>query len=181
MKRYLVERTTRALARRNGADASYVMALYDASPAALRGIGKVSAMLRHREAIPVEAALAAQLVGALQEGCGSCVQIHINMARQAKVADGLIAAILCDDHDELPPDAALAAWFASAIGRRSTDEAEAREAVRARWGEKGVIDLTMATQVSRFLTMLKAGFGYASTCTSLSVGERTVLPKRRSA
>jgi len=34
-------------------------------------------------------------------------------------------------------------------------------AVRARWGDKGVIDLTMALQMGRMFPMVKAGLGYA--------------------
>ena len=171
----------RTAARRNGVDVGYIMALYDASPAAVRNLGKVSALLAHRETVPVQAAFAAQLIGALEEGCGSCVQIHIGMARRAGVPDGEIEAILRDDQAGLSPDAALAARFALAISRRSVDEAEARKAVRVRWGEKGVVDLVMATQVSRFLTMLKAGFGHATACGQLSVGPVTIVPVRRAA
>jgi AhpD family alkylhydroperoxidase len=144
-------------------------------------LGKVSALLAHREKVPVEAAFAAQLIGALEEGCGSCVQIHIGMARRAGLRDHAIEALLRDDQAALSPDAALAARFALAISRRSGDESEARDAVRARWGEKGVIDLVMATQVSRFLTMLKAGFGHATACDQLSVGPSTIVPVRRAA
>lgn len=181
MKRFLVERAMRAAAARNGTDVSYLMALYDASPTALRGLGKVSALLAHREAVPVEASFAAQLVGALEEGCGSCVQIHIGMARKAGVADALIEAILTDNNDDLPPDVALAVSFARAISRRSEAEAAARELVRTRWGDKGVIDLVLAAQTSRFLTMLKAGFGHATACGPLRVGDRTIHARRRAA
>lgn len=181
MKRFLIERTMRAAVRRNGGDVAYAMALYDASPAALTGLGRVSALLRHREVVPVEAAFAAQLTGALEEGCGSCVQIHIGMARQAGMADASIEAVLVGDTARLPADTALAVRFALAISRRTGDEASAREAVRTRWGDKGIVDLVLATQVSRFLSMLKAGFGHATACGPLTVGDRTVMPVRQAA
>jgi AhpD family alkylhydroperoxidase len=181
MKRFLIERAMRAAAKRKGADVDYTMALYDASPAALRHLGKAVSFLQHREAVGVEPAYAAQLVGALEEGCGSCVQIHVQMARNDGVPDAVIEAVLTDDGRHMSADVALAVRFAVAIARRTSDESDARQAVRTRWGDKGVIDLVMATQTSRFLSMLKAGFGHAAACGMLSVGERTVVPRRRAA
>lgn len=77
--------------RKRGGDADYILALYDASPRALKHIGKAVAMLDHREAVTIEAAYAAQIAGALSEGCGSCLQIHFDMASKAGVNDDLIA------------------------------------------------------------------------------------------
>jgi AhpD family alkylhydroperoxidase len=178
MKRKLERLIIEAIARRTGTYGEYIIKLRAISPRALRRLGAAARMLTHREAVPVDAAYAAQLAGALAEGCGSCVQIHVTMARKAGVADDQIAAMLQNDQSSLSPDAVLAMRFARAITIRSADEAPAREAVRDRWGDKGVVDLTIATQASRFLSMLKAGFGYATECGPLLIGERTVTPVR---
>jgi AhpD family alkylhydroperoxidase len=181
MRQKLVKLVIEAAARRNGGDSSYMVALYAASPRVLRRLKSAVDMLSHREAIPVEAAYAAQLTGALAEGCGSCVQIHINMARDAAMGDEQIEAILLGDETALSVNVALAMRFARAISSRSPDEHAARECVRARWGDKGVVDVTMATQASRFLSMLKFGFGFATTCDSLLVGGRVVNPTNAAA
>jgi hypothetical protein len=59
--------------------------------------------------------------------------------------------------------------FADAVLRRSGGDDACRDAVRARWGEKGVIDLTMALQIGRMFPMVKAGLGYARECRQVSV------------
>lgn len=170
-----------AAARRDPENAGYMLALYDASPRVLRQLKAAVGMLSHREAVPVDAAYAAQFVGALAEGCGSCVQIHVDMALGGGVSEGQIEAMLKGDEAAVSRDVALAMRFARALVLRSSTEAELREEVRERWGHKGVIDLTMAVQTSRFLSMLKAGFGYATTCGTISVGERRVGPEREPA
>ena len=177
LERLIIE----AMARRNGGDAEYIINLRAISPRALRHVGAAARMLSHREAVPADAACAAQLIGALAEGCGSCVQIHVHMARKAGVSDEQIGAILQNDGDALSAEIALAIRFARAIIRHSADEGAAREAARAKWGDKGVVDLTIATQTSRFLSMLKGGFGYAAQCGSLTVGECRVVPVREAA
>ena len=172
LMRKAIERT----ARSSGQDPAYTLAFYDASPKSLMAVGRFAGLLKHRECVSAEAHFAAQITGALQEGCGSCVQIHIDMARSEGVADALIETIVTGEVERLPPDPSLAVRFARAIGTHSDDEMAAREAVRQRWGDKGVADLAMATQVSRFLSMIKAGMGHATACGPLSVGERRISP-----
>lgn len=176
MRRKLVQMAIDASARRIGGDTDYIMSLYEISPRVLKRLGAAVKMLSHRETVPIEAAYTAQLVGALAEGCGSCVQIHINMAREAGMNDAVIASVLLGDLAELPFEAALAFRLARALVERSEDEPFARQAVQDLWGGKGVVDLTIATQVSRFLSMLKYGFGHATSCEALSVGDRRLTP-----
>jgi hypothetical protein len=57
---------------------------------------------------------------------------------------------------------------------RSDDQDRQREAVRARWGEKGVIDLTMALQMGRLFPMMKLALGYAKECRRVSVNGHEV-------
>jgi hypothetical protein len=57
---------------------------------------------------------------------------------------------------------------------RSDDQDRQREAVRARWGEKGVIDLAMALQMGRLFPMMKLALGYAKECRRVNVDGREV-------
>ena len=49
-----------------------------------------------------------------------------------------------------------------------------RDAVRAQWGQKGVIDLTLALQMGRMFPMVKAGLGYAKECRRVTVDGNNV-------
>ena len=49
-----------------------------------------------------------------------------------------------------------------------------RDAVKAQWGQKGVIDLTMALQLGRMFPMVKAGLGYAKECRRVTVSGHNV-------
>ena len=59
--------------------------------------------------------------------------------------------------------------LADAIVRRSVEDDTYREAVRARWGDKGVIDLAMGLQMGRLFPMMKLALGYAKECRRVSV------------
>ena len=174
MFKILVERALDSSAKRYDGDASYLRAMYAASPRALRKFGSVSKLAAHREAASVEACYAAKLVGVLAEDCGPCTQMIVNMAREAKVNDIQIEAVLRADPTAMSIDTALGFRFAHAIVSRSCDEDAARQAVRARWGDKGIIDLTLAAQISRMFPMVKAGLGFATACRRVTIGAKSV-------
>ena len=51
---------------------------------------------------------------------------------------------------------------------------DTRDAVRAQWGEKGVIDLAFALQMGRMYPMMKAALGYAKECRRISVDGKQI-------
>jgi len=74
----------------------------------------------------------------------------------------------------MTPSVALGFQFADAVAHRSMDDDMYRNAVRARWGEKGVIDLSMALQLGRTFPMIKFALGYARECRRVSVAGHQV-------
>jgi hypothetical protein len=176
---------SRAYLNRFGArydyDVSYMLHMLDRSPVAFRRFARLFALAQHRESAPVEAVIAAKLIGAMAEDCGPCTQLVVNFAKEAGVSADQVEAVLKSDHVAMNDAVALAVRFADAIVRRLPHDDEAREAVRARWGDKGVIDLTLALQVGRLFPMVKAGLGYAKECRRVQVEGRTVEVARQAA
>lgn len=155
---------------------AYMKMLSDAAPIALEKFLQATALARHRETVPPEASLVAGLVGVMAEDCGSCVQILVDMAREGGVHDAVIEAVLVADTSKMTGDAQIAFLFASAIVARSSAADDIREIVRQRWGDKGIVDLTMATQANRLYPMVKTGLGFAGSCPNVMVGEKSVIP-----
>lgn len=174
MRKWFAKAMIDRFGRKYDYDVSYMRAMLDASPEAFFKFIAVTKLSLHAEAAPKDAVFAAKLVGTLIEDCGPCTQLVADMAREAGVADDVIAAILSRDESAMSADAAIGYLFADAVARRSDDEDAARERVRTAWGEKGVIDLTFALQISRLYPMTKAGLGYAKTCSRVMIGERAI-------
>ena len=174
MRSWIARRTLRAFAKRYGYDVSYLEMMLNESPAAFFKFAPVMKAAAHREAAPIEASFAAKIVGALAEDCGPCTQLVVDMALEAGMAKDQIEAVLRRDPRAMSDTTRLAFKFADAAVRRSTDDEEFRDAVRAQWGEKGVIDLTLALQLGRMFPMVKAGFGYAKECRRVMVDGNNV-------
>jgi hypothetical protein len=96
------------------------------------------------------------------------------MALEAGMARDQIEAVLRRNVAAMTPSVALGFQFADAVAHRSMDDDKYRNAVRARWGEKGVIDLTMALQMGRTFPMVKFALGYARECRRVSVAGHQV-------
>lgn len=181
MLRLLAHRALDRFSQRFDYDVSYMRAILAASPGAFMRLTDLTKAASHREIAPKDAAYAAKLVGAMAEDCGPCTQLVVNMARADKVAEREIEAVLERQVDAMNPDTALGFRFAEAIIYRLAHEDETREAVRAQWGDKGLIDLAYALQIGRVFPMLKAGLGYAKECGRISVGDKLIDVVKRAA
>lgn len=181
MIRWLTDRYLRRMGARYGYDVGYMQAMLQQAPGAFFKFAKLFDLARHRDAAPKAAVFAAKLVGAMAEDCGPCVQLVVNLAREASVEPSELAAVLRRDAEAMSADAALGFRFAEAVVWRLPEEDELRDAVRTQWGEKGVIDLALAIAVGRVFPMIKAGMGYAKTCRRVSVDGAPVDVLKRAA
>lgn len=162
-------------------DVSYMRHMLDHSPRAFFRFVKLLPLAQHRESAPKEAVMAAGLVGAMFEDCGPCTQLAVHFAAERGVDSAQVEAVLRRDESAMSNDVALGFRFADAILRRTPDEDDVRERVRTRWGERGLIDLTFALQISRIFPMVKAGLGYAKECRRVEVAGRQVDVVKRAA
>jgi hypothetical protein len=174
MHSLIARRMLRATSKRYGYDTSYLEMMLKESPSAFFKFAPVMKAAGHREVVPVDAGFAAKIVGALAEDCGPCTQLVVDMALEAGMPKDQIEAVLRRDPRAMNSDTVLGFRFADAVVRRSPDDDEYRDAIRAQWGEKGVIDLTLALQMSRMFPMVKAGLGYARECRRVIVDGHNV-------
>jgi hypothetical protein len=181
----MLKRLARAYLKRMGArydyDVSYMLAMLEHSPKAFFAFAKLFPLAQHRESAPKDAVIAAKLMGSMAEDCGPCTQLVVNFAREQRIDPDQVEAVLRRDVSAMNDDVALAFRFADAILNRLPGEDDVRETVRARWGDKGVVDLTLSLQISRIFPMVKAGLGYAKECRRVEVAGRPVDVVKRAA
>ena len=182
MRSWIARRTLRAFAKRYGYDVSYLEMMLNCSPSAFFKFAPVMKAAAHREAVPIDASFAAKIVGALAEDCGPCTQLVVDMALEAGMPRDQIEAVLRRDPRAMNDATTLGFRFADSVVRRAIEkEDEFRDAVRAQWGQRGVIDLTLALQMGRMFPMVKAGLGYARECRRVTVDGNNIDVVRQAA
>lgn len=179
MRKFLARLMLRKYARHYNYNTGYLEMMLQEAPSAFFKFAKVMSVAQHREVVPIEALYAAKLVAALAEDCGPCTQLVVDMAREAGVAGHQIEAVLAGKAIAMTEATVLGYRFARAVIDRSVDDGDCRDAVRAQWGDKGVIDLSLALAISRLFPMLKAGLGYAMECRRVIIdGKRVQVVKQ---
>jgi len=154
-------------------DVSYQLYLLAQAPKAYWKFARLSAVARHRESAPSEAVLTVSLLGAMAEDCGPCTQLIAQMAQERGMASDLIEAVLTHNTVAMTPSIALAYRYGEAVLGRAAAE-DLREEVRARWGEKGVIDLALAMLAGRLFPIAKSALGYDRQCRYVSIEGRSI-------
>lgn len=150
-------------------DASYMRALLKASPASFFKFSVATGMV-DRKAAPGEALAAAGIAGTVREDCGPCTQIGIDMATASGVNPEILRAIVAGDEAAMGPDAALVWRFANASLDRDMERADPlRDEIVRRWGEKGLVAISLTLTTSRMYPTLKYALGYGKACSKIVV------------
>ena len=123
---------------------------------------------------PVAPWFAAKWVATRSEDCGPCQQLIINMAMQEGVPAHVIKAIMQGDLQGMGADTALAYQWACAVIRpgNDIDARELRERVKAKWGEQGLIALSLSMAGARSFPMIKRALGHNQQCQILDDGKQ---------
>lgn len=169
MLRWLIRRKLDSEEKKLGAPVDYLRYITDVSPGAFLRFCSILPLANSRKALPKEPWFVAQLVTLLHEDCGTCLQIGVNMARQAGVESPLIRAVLDGDEHQLPNELADVVRFTKSILAASEDDDTLRQTLRKRYGERGLIELAYAIAGSRIPPTVKRTLGYAKSCSLVPV------------
>jgi alkylhydroperoxidase family enzyme len=172
MLRWLIRRKLDAEEKKLGESVDYLRHIVDVSPAAFLRFASILPLANSRNTLPKEPWFVAQLVTLQHEDCGTCLQIGVNLARQAGVESAMIRAVLAGDEHLLPNDLADVARFTKAILTASDDDDALRQTLRERYGERGLIELAYAIAGSRIPPTVKRTLGYAKSCSLVPVAVR---------
>ena len=173
MLKWFLRRQVAAFERSWSYDASYLRTLIDTDPRAMLAFGKLQSIVNYRRDVPPAVYAAAGLVAVMQEDCGPCTQLGIDMAQQGGVDPAVLRAIVTRDFGTMPEEVALAVRFAEATLARSGEADGLREQVVRRFGERGLISLAFAMLSARMYPTLKYALGHGQACTRLTIGGET--------
>lgn len=169
MLKSMIARQIDKLERRWGYDASYLRLVLRANPMSALKFGFVSQMADQR-AVPAEAIAAVKIAGTLAEDCGPCVQIAVDMAAAEGVSPEVLRAILAGDEAGMGEGAAIGWRFARAsLARDLVAADQGRDEIVRRWGEAGLVALSMSLTAARMYPTLKYALGYGRACSKLTV------------
>lgn len=169
MLRTLIARQIDKMERLWGYDASYLRLVLAVNPMSALKFGMVS-LMADQKAAPPEVIAAAKIVATLAEDCGPCTQIVVDMAAAQGVAPQVLRAILAGNTTEMGEAAALGWRFARASLARDLESVDPlRGEIVRRWGEAGLVTVSLSLTAARMYPTLKYALGYGRTCSKVTV------------
>lgn len=152
-----------------GVPLDYLRDMARTSPSALTKLWMLQPLARHHEAAAPEALSVARLVASLDQDCGTCVQIEVNLARKAGVDRGIVQAVLDGDEHTLPERLQRVWRFARAVVSRDPRLSEIHAELTEAEGEKVALELSMGIATATLYPVLKRGMGHAVSCSLITV------------
>jgi hypothetical protein len=153
-------------------DASYMRQMLNVSPATFLKFSFITQVV-DRKAAPGEILAAAGIAATLAEDCGPCTQISVDMAMAHGVDPGVLRAILAGDEAAMGEVAALGWRFARASMARDMETADPlRDEIVRRWGDRGLMAVSLSLTTARMYPTLKYALGYGKACSRVMVEGR---------
>jgi alkylhydroperoxidase family enzyme len=164
MLRALLRRRLDAAERKLGASVDYLRYALEHDLAAVVKFGLFQPATQHRKRVPADVYHAARIAATLRLDCGECVQIEVDAARRAGVPSEVVRAILDGGHQSLRADVVAAVAFAGAVAGGAEPEEEARQRLHERFGDAGMVELSLAVVTAQVYPTMKRGLGFAKSC-----------------
>lgn len=161
LRRFLCN-AARRFGARHDYDAGYMEDLAALSPVGFLKLGMLAPFTQERFGLPVAPYYAATFIAARTAGCGTCAMLVVRMGEEAGVGAGELASIA--RRGAADADMRLAADYATAVLADSVELPGLIEAVRDRFGDKGLWGLASAVAAGQFYPTLKRGIGAALSC-----------------
>lgn len=164
MLRWLIRRRLDVEEKKLGESVDYLRHVVDVSPAAFLRFASVMPFANSRKTLPQDAWFVAQIVAAQNEDCGTCLQITVNLARQSGVDRGLLRATLDGDCHAMSQEMVDVYEFTKCVIHATGEEDALREALRKRYGDRALIELSYAIASARIPPTVKRSLGFAKSC-----------------
>ena len=169
---YLIDKKLAAAERELGGSLDYVRHIQRTSFRAFLKFTRFLGLAEHRRALPPAPHRVARIVATRDEDCGTCVQIEVNLALKDGVDPEVVQQVLDAEPERLDQPLADTFRFAEAVVQSTGEEDELREAMRAHWGEEGLVELALAISSARYFPITKRALGYATSCSEVRVTVR---------
>lgn len=176
--RSLQHRMTEQFERQWSYDASYLHEITEMAPDTLVRFQTFQGLAAYQGAAPSLLIAGATLGAMLEEDCGPCAQLTVDMLLARGVSPSVIKALIEGELESTEQSAALGFRFAQALMRRDESVQELRHAITRLYGQSAALAVAYAVLVARSYPLLKRALGHGQACLRLMVaGEgRTVRP-----
>jgi alkylhydroperoxidase family enzyme len=163
----LTEAMIRFGEKKLGVTLDYLREIAAGAPYVFRLLMRTSALGQALRPHDRAAAHLAALGAAIHDDCGTCVQIHINLARSDGVPEDVLRRAVMGEASSLPALLAEAFRFGGAVAANDPEMHDLREGLERALGKRAVIEMSVGIAFARFYPTIKRALGHARSCAVL--------------
>jgi hypothetical protein len=152
-----------------GMEAPHMHFIIDTSIGAFLDLMFALKLSKHREVLPSEAAHLARIVATQSADCGSCLQFAVKTALKEGMRPEWIEAALDHRPQALPRELREIYEFTGHLLQHTYAEDELRESIRARYGDRGLVDVAFAIASAQVMPLTKQALGFAKSCSKVEL------------
>ena len=169
MYRWFVSRQLDSAEKQIGVSLDYLREMFRVAPSAFFKFLKLTSLAQHRRVLPSTLLHVARMVASRHHDCGSCYQMAVNFALQDGMSVELVGAVVHERVASLPKELMEAYRFAENVVTNDGQDGLWRESIQQRFGDEGVVELSLAIAIAGVFPTMKRGMGYARSCDVLSI------------
>ncbi|MEN8144768.1 MAG: hypothetical protein ABFS14_07435 [Gemmatimonadota bacterium] len=163
MKHFILNRFVDRQERFLGVELPYMRQVVTSAPSAMLPIGLFIPASSYGRHVPSDVLNIIRLSATKAQDCGECMQIAVNHSLKAGMSPELLRAAIHGRVDDLSGPLADAFLFGQGVAS-GLDVTTEREVLRDHFGERGVIEASLAASTSLLFPALKRGMGFALAC-----------------
>lgn len=167
--RPLLHRMTKRFEREWSYDASYLHEIIELAPDTLVRFQTFQRLAAYQGEAPALLIAGATLGAMLEEDCGPCAQLTVDMLLARGVSPSVVRALIEGDLDRMDVSAALGYRFARALMRREEAVQSLRRTIARQYGQSATLAVAYAVMVARSYPLLKRALGHDQACLKLQV------------
>lgn len=160
----LFARLFRTFGSRYGYDTTYLEKMAQIYPEKAWRYMLSAPFSQHRRHAPDTVYFPAKLRSALLSGCGPCVRLVLEMAKEANLSQPQLQAVLTGNTEEMSAETLLGYRYATAIHHQTHELPEIIKDVEILYGLRGLWDVALAVAFGQFYPVVKRGLGVAVAC-----------------
>ena len=112
----------------------------------------------------------------MNEDCGPCTQLAVNMASRAGIVPDDLRAIVAGDPARMSAEASLGYRFAKAVLAHDSEIDTLRDEIVQRWGRKALGAISLCAVAGRTFPRLRFALGHREICHAVDVGGISIAP-----
>ena len=162
-----------------GYNAAYMHEIVDTDTDAIGRFSLLQELGDYRKGIPASAWHTVKLLSCIQEDCGPCTQLVVQMAEQDGISRETLSAVVEGHRDELDESTALFYDYALAVLNHDLESEDLRQRIVEQYGHAAIISAGLSMITGKAYPLMKYALGHGQHCVRVSVGgEIRNVPKK---